>query len=388
TQAAIDFANVVALTSQAQADRAAATQQALELEQQLTAQATLTQGMATIIATQTQGAAAYWQHVTATQLVATQQIERSKVQAAQMRVWIWNIALVVVLGLIIAYFGSKVWRSWKLSQAEFFQATALPPDQHGRLPVVTTQALGRNNKLVNPNLAHRAVIDPEHDDLTTEQALANTQLHVGLEATRAIAQSPLLKRLLGKPAVSTETPMPNANVDIAAPMLNLLAEGNGAPAWSLMENWDGQGDIPFGVSARGLDRLSLAQTPHGGIFGQTGKGKSRYFLRPFIAAAIASGQRVVILGKQADFWPFEAHPNVKMVPVRHITQPEEAARYAGYLKRIVEEMNRRDDYLTSSHRSTWDRAGRENTVVILDELGNALDMMPRDVAQDAYRWVQ
>ena len=127
--------------------------------------------------------------------------------------------------------------------------------------------------------------------------------------------------------------------------------------------------------------------PHGGAFGKTGSGKSRGFLRPFIAGAIASGQRVVILGKEVDFWPFAEHPNVKMIGVRNITQEDEAARYADYLKRIVEEMNRRDEYLTSHRVSTWDKAGRESTLIILDELGNALDMMPTQIRQEAHRWV-
>jgi len=55
---------------------------------------------------------------------------------------------------------------------------------------------------------------------------------------------------------------------------------------------------------------------------------------------------------------------------------------------MVEEMNRRDSYLTARHASTWENAGRENTLIVLDELGNALDMMPRDIRQEAYRWVQ
>jgi len=398
TQAAIDFQNAVAWTSQAQQAAAGATQNALIVQAQATALASATQGMAGVYAQQTQGAAgsvtgtaAYWSAVTATQLAATQQIERSAINARQVSIWGGTVIFLGALLLGLLWLGARVWRSWKLAQAEYYQASSLEPDQNGRYPIVKTDALGRANKLLNPNMAHRAVVDPDQDDLTAEQALANTEMHLGLEATRAVAQSPaLMRQTLRRPAVTAGTePMPDANLELTKAAPTLLGDGlKKTASWSLMENWDGKGDIPFAVSARGLDRLSLAQTPHGGIFGQTGKGKSRYFLRPFLAAAIASGQRVMILGKQADFQPFIGHPNVKMLEVHQFTNFEEAARYAGYLKRMVEEMNRRDSYLAARHASTWENAGSENTLIVLDELGNALDMMPRDIRQEAYRWVQ
>jgi hypothetical protein len=50
-------------------------------------------------------------------------------------------------------------------------------------------------------------------------------------------------------------------------------------------------------------------------------------------------------------------------------------------------MNRRDGILTAKRMSTWDKAGFENTLIILDELGNALDMMPPTQRHEAYRWV-
>lgn len=395
TQEAQELANAAEFTRQTQAAEVVFTQQHWDGVTQTHVAATATSGMATAAVTWTQGAAVgatatqhYWDDVTATQLAATQEIEQSARSARKVSIWGSVFILLGAASLGLLWLGVKVWRSWKLARAEYLQASVIGPDPQGRFPLANTDALGKDNKIVNPNLAHRAVVNPAFDDLSTEQALANTQSQRVLEATRAIAQSPAwMRQTLRRPAVTTETPMPQANLDISAPEAKLL-ESQGSPAWSLMEGWDGHGGIPYGVSARGLERVSIQQVPHGGIFGQTGKGKSRYFLRPFIAAAIAAGQRVVILGKQADFWPFATHPNVKMIPVRHITQAEEAARYAGYLKRIVEEMNRRDDYLTSHQVSTWDRAGRENTLIVLDELGNALDMMPRDVAQEAYRWVQ
>lgn len=398
TKAAVDFQNAVAATNQAQQAAAAATQDALVAQQQATAQAAAANAVNTANAISTQtamvGVAAtqwYWSYITATQLAATQQIERDAINAKRVSIWGLVIVFVIVDALVILFLAVKVWRSWKLAKAEYQQAAAVTADQNGRFPLVPTDALGRGGRIVNPNIAHRAVIDPDHDDLSTEQALANTQMHLALESTRAIAQSPALMRqtLRSKPVTAVTDSMPDANVQIDKPAPTLLVDGlKKTASWSLIENWNGEGDLPYGVSARGLERVSLSQVPHGGIFGKTGKGKSRYFLRPFIAAAIANGQRVVILGKQADFWPFAQHPNVKVIPVRHITQPEEAALYSNYLKRIVEEMNRRDEYLTANHHSTWDRAGLENTLIVLDELGNALEMMPDDLRRLSYRYVQ
>jgi len=393
TQAQEQYLRSVDMTNQAQQAAYQATAIATQTYGMQTMQATQTYGALTAQATFTSGAATQWANVTTTVLAATQTIEKDQLNARRFGVWSMAIILSIIGLLIVTFIASKVWGSWKMEQAKYMQASLLAPDQNGRLPVTNTSALGNGNKIVNPNLSTRAVTDPEHDDLSTEQALANTQSLRQLEATRAIAQSPALTKrmfaMVKQPPAEGDASMPDANMDISKPGINYLTDGSAiTPAWTLIESWDGNGGIPYGVSAQGLERVSIQQVPHGGIFGQTGKGKSRYFLRPFIAGAIAAGQRVVILGKQADFWPFASHPNVRMIAVRHFTQEDEATRYAGCLRRIVEEMNRRDDYLTSKHVSTWDRAGRENTLIVLDELGNELDMMPREVAQDAYRLVQ
>lgn len=160
------------------------------------------------------------------------------------------------------------------------------------------------------------------------------------------------------------------------------------PDWSIIEGWDGRNGIAFGIGTRGLLTMNLEQHPHIGAIGKTGSGKSRRFLRPFLACALAAGHRVIIIGKQVDFWPFEAHPNAKLIPVRELTISEEASRYAAFLKGIVEEMNRRDSYLSQEHHSTWGQAGRENTLIVLDELGNALDLMPREYAERSYRYMR
>ncbi|MBI5964907.1 MAG: hypothetical protein HY863_15620 [Chloroflexi bacterium] len=160
------------------------------------------------------------------------------------------------------------------------------------------------------------------------------------------------------------------------------------PDWSIIKSWDGKGGLPYGLSARGLETMDLNLYPHVGTIGKTGSGKSRRFLRPFLACALAAGQRVVIIGKQVDYWPFATHVNATILPVRELTMEDEAKKYAFILRKMVEEMNRRDMKLTTMHKSTWSIAGMENTLIVLDELGNALDLMPREFAEESYRYIR
>jgi hypothetical protein len=356
--------------------------------------ATMTQGAQTAVATVTNAAMTQAISNTGTALAMTKTIEQDKLNAA--RVGVWGITILAVLFtsvagiLAILWLGSKVWGSWANEQTRKLQSSKIEPDSQGRYPVVPASALpAKNDSFVNPNLSHRAVTHLDQDDLSTEQALMNTASHRTLEATRAIAQSPALARKLITPTKVTNNEVetdPKISIRKLAP--GLLGDGvNITPHWHMFENWDGKGGIPYGMSERGLERVSIQQVPHGAVFGKTGSGKSRGFLRPFIAGAIASGQRVVIIGKEVDFWPFAQHPNVKMIGVRNVTEETEAGRYADYLKRIVEEMNRRDAILTSKRIATWDKAGFENTLIVLDELGNALDMMPTSIRHEAHRWV-
>jgi hypothetical protein len=175
---------------------------------------------------------------------------------------------------------------------------------------------------------------------------------------------------------------------LPAPM-NTLPSGDDnflLPAWEIINGWDGKG-IPY-YTSRGLEMIDIEQYPHLSAIGMTGMGKSRRFFRPLIACALAAGHRVVIIGKSADYWPFEGHPNATVLKVNKITEPEQALRYASILEAIVAEMNRRDDVLTASRKSTWTHAGNSRTFIVLDELGNALRLMDRDSSNQSRIWVE
>lgn len=161
------------------------------------------------------------------------------------------------------------------------------------------------------------------------------------------------------------------------------------PAWELVNGWQGEKNIlPIGLTATGLGLVNVDQFPHMATIGKTGEGKSRRFFRPLIACALAAGHRVVVVGKTTDYVVFAGHPNMTIVKVAQMTQPEHAGRYVAILKALVEEMNRRDEYLSTVNRSTWAHAGRERTFIVLDELGNAMRLMPTGMAEQARIWVE
>lgn len=157
------------------------------------------------------------------------------------------------------------------------------------------------------------------------------------------------------------------------------------PSWELLDDYKGEKEIPYGLSAQGLMRVNIDKHPHIAVIGKTGAGKSRRFLRPFLACALKSGRQVIVIGEQVDFWPLATHPNAILVPVNELTRESDASQYTHLLQMIVEEMNRRWDTLTSRQQSMWSLNGGDNTLVVLDELGVALELMPREYAETAKR---
>jgi hypothetical protein len=159
------------------------------------------------------------------------------------------------------------------------------------------------------------------------------------------------------------------------------------PAWEIINGWDGKGGLPY-YTSRGLELIDVDRFPHLAVLGATGTGKSRRFLRPLIACALAAGHRVVIVGKSADYLPFVNHPNADLLRVSSITQQGQAERYAGILESLIVEMNRRDDVLSAAHQSTWAHAGHPRTDIVLDEVGNALRLMDSATGRQARIWIE
>jgi hypothetical protein len=161
------------------------------------------------------------------------------------------------------------------------------------------------------------------------------------------------------------------------------------PAWDILQSWNAEkNSLPYGITSRGLGLVNVDQFPHLATIGKTGEGKSRRFFRPLIACALAAGHRVLVIGKTTDYFVFDGHPNMTLAKINQMTEPRHAEHYAAMLKALVQEMNRRDDYLTSVHRSTWTHAGRERTFIFLDELGNSMRLMPSNLAEQVRIWAE
>lgn len=155
------------------------------------------------------------------------------------------------------------------------------------------------------------------------------------------------------------------------------------PSWELVNGWNfDKSNVPLGNSESGLEYWQPRTYPHLAIFGRTRTGKSRRSLRPLVALLLASGQRVVLTGKEIDFLPFLDHPNVVFIPVYDLTRKEEALKYYNVLAATVEEKERRIRYMASRGISLWQE---ENTYMVFDELGNAINDMPDNVGEDTLR---
>lgn len=220
-----------------------------------------------------------------------------------------------------------------------------------------------------------AITEQRQADVTNRDQVIDLRARTSVKsaAVQKLLETNGLHNLLDKPQNDT-------------PLLNDVFP---LPEWNLINGWNGEKSLlPYGITASGLDFVNIDEIPHVAVISMTGMGKTRRLIRPFVACALAAGHRVVIVGKSTDYWVFENHVNVKFVKVSQITEPSHAERYAAILRAVVQEMNKRDDYLTSAKKSTWSHAGRERTFVVLDELGNALRLMPPGLSDEARIWVE
>jgi hypothetical protein len=149
--------------------------------------------------------------------------------------------------------------------------------------------------------------------------------------------------------------------------------------WELLQTWQGQ-TIPLGVGKAGPLLLDPLKTPHLLIAATSGAGKTMCGLRPITAAALARGQRVILLNDAGgDFAPLLSHPNLT-------TTSETPNAVADALESVAAEVERRSAILKAAGVSTWSRLsvhedGRDDAsiMVVVDELVALTTMAAPDV---------
>ena len=155
------------------------------------------------------------------------------------------------------------------------------------------------------------------------------------------------------------------------------------PAWSELSAWHFDKErIPLGKSEQGLEHWDVKNFPHLAVFGMTRSGKSMRCLRPVVSMLIASGQLVVLVGKETDYLPFIGHPNVVFVPVYELTERGEALKYFNVLDAAVKEKTRRLRLMAEQGLTLWQGP---RTFLVFDELGNSIVEMPDAIGDDTLR---
>lgn len=210
--------------------------------------------------------------------------------------------------------------------------------------------------------------------------------------SRSKVQSEALRRLLASQGVPVGKSLPApANSNVNSTSFDGFNASFPLPGWELMESFDFSPNKPILYGGRGNEGafIDINKNPHVAVIGPTGTGKSRYCLRPFVCSSVASGNQVIVLGDMVDFAVFQVHPNVTLVPVENLMNNEDAKRYVSSLQVILDEMMRRWQKLTEMGVSTWERAGGTNTVVVLDELGVAIELLEKNRnTRDLASWAE
>jgi hypothetical protein len=154
-------------------------------------------------------------------------------------------------------------------------------------------------------------------------------------------------------------------------------------AWRVMNDWRGVGGLPLGMGAGGLLLADPETSPHLLMAGTSGSGKTRYGLRPLIAAALADGWQVAIFDRSGlDFLPFRNHPNASLVLLQ---DPHEAI---GYLQSLYAEVEKRFEILREAGVSTWGRLEGEHdprALAVFDEFSNMADALPTAEREGLWR---
>lgn len=212
---------------------------------------------------------------------------------------------------------------------------------------------------------------PEYQNLTTARAQAIQLQAAG--SGRAISPHPPDRPW---PHLTT-VPLPRP----AAPAPDLLKVGE-LPAWSRLEQWQGEG-WPLGVGPAGLLVIDPDTYPHLLLAGTSGSGKTRFGLRPLIASSLTAGWLVIILDRSGlDFLPFRDHANAYTVVVN------DPAGAITYLLKLYDEIQSRFNLLRQAGVSTWGRLGGvagPRILAVLDEFANLADALPGRERDELWR---
>lgn len=339
-----------------------------------------------------------------TALAATQQVEQNDLQSTIASMWIWRVGFAVFVTILLITFGVLLYRGIpiaaelgkELGNAKVMKDKTEALKGADRIP---SSVLKKDEKLIIPDMAHRAAIDPNNDDLTTAQALENTRGLRELKSVEHIANSPLMAKYLardlhkqGMTPFSVKITKPEQpRTDVTQPESTLLPEREVLPALPapalplLFSKWDGE-LLPFGADEDGkLMRVDPAVRAHFMVVGRSRSGKTLSSIRPMVACLLTMGWNVVVMGKRVDFMPFEDHPNFKLIAV---DVRKDARKYINTLKVLTDQMDIRDRLLASKGVSTWDRYGAAPTMAVIDDYSGVMLRMPKKEAGEVLNEVK
>lgn len=311
--------------------------------------------------------------------------ERLNIERKRISNDFWAVSgpmFIMVILLAIAYAG--------ITYSRTIRRRVIPRDEKGNAPLLLDIVDGDfTDQDANPNYTTRIKGLPAITPMRQE-----SQRRIQAEFLKRLPSSTTPSKTPALPSPQTAPkPAPNPTPEPARraapqPQRPLEEENNfwELPQWDRMYEWDGNKGIPYGVNSKTgrLEVWDYTDLSHLAVFGMTGSGKSRGAMRPLIAGALASNQYVILVGKETDYQPFIGQPNAVVIPIYEMTYREEALKYAYALEQCVKEMNRRARHLVEAGASTWQRAGYATTFLFLDEIGNSLRQMPKDVARISY----
>jgi len=230
---------------------------------------------------------------------------------------------------------------------------------------------------------------PEYQDRTTARAQA-----VAMQQATHNPYAPIVgvekftSRKIGPAEWKDETRPIGETARTSTPLIAANDRGGQSQAlpteapWRTLDDWRG-GGLPLGMGASGMLLANPETSPHLLMAGTSGSGKTRFGLRPLIAAALADGWHVVIFDRSGlDFLPFRHHANACLVL---LPDPGEAI---GYMLSLYSEIERRFGILRDNGISTWERLAGEHeprVLAVFDEFSNLADALSGADREELWR---